>query len=107
MVNPNFETRLCANLSLHAGGGWLGHVFFLVAHPITGIEGRFNSLVEVEQFCRNHNLHLDRTTLVSEIFPKLSYDPKYGWTVPLDKIDKNRPVSTANHYLSELNNVLF
>lgn len=98
--------KVCALISLHAGGGWLGHVFFLVSNPITGQELRTNSLVEVEEFCKKQNLYFDRHTMINDVFPELTYDLKKGWLVPKPKIDESHPISSANQFLSKLNEFL-
>lgn len=92
--------KLLADISLHAGGGWEGHVFFLVKHPITGQQLSTNSLGCVKKFCQEQNLCEDPEVMV--FLNKLEYSDKYGWLVPKQFVEKHTPVSSANRYLKEI-----
>lgn len=92
--------RILADISLHAGGGWEGHVFFLVKNPITNQQLSTNSYGSVKKFCRDHNLSEDPEIMI--FLNKLEYSEKYGWLVPKAHIEKYTPVSSASRYLKEI-----
>lgn len=93
---------ICAKISLEAGGGWLGHTFFLVEHPILKNKTlSTNSINQVEKFCKSNNLFFDKEELL-DILSKLKFDSKLGWIVPHEKLNKNLPISSANKYLKEI-----
>lgn len=101
------KSMICAEILIYAGGGWNGHVVFQVVNPITKKRIATNFLVDVELFCQKQNLYFDRETMVNEILPKLNYDPKYGWLVPIEKIEEHTPWSSASKYLKEIQKDLF
>lgn len=93
-------TCLLADISLHAGGGWEGHTFFLVKHPVTKKQISANSLKEVKNFCKENNLEID--PILFDVLANLEFDQKYGWLVPKRSVDKQFPVSSSNKFLKEI-----
>lgn len=94
------SAKLLADVTLHAGGGWLGHTFFLVKHPISKEQLSTNSYENVKAFCLQHNLAEDPEI---EIFlSHLEYSEKYGWLVPKKHIDQQYPSSSANQFLRNI-----
>lgn len=92
--------KLLADITLHAGGGWEGHVFFLVKNPITGNQLSTNSYSSVKNFCKEQGLMEDPEIMV--FLTKLEFNDKYGWLVPKQFIEKYTPVSSASNYLKEI-----
>lgn len=94
------SATILADISLHAGGGWEGHVFFIVKNPISQVQLSTNSYKQVKQFCKDHNLTEDPEIIV--FLSKLEYNDKYGWLVPKEFISKHTPVSSASSYLRSI-----
>lgn len=94
------SARLMADVTLHAGGGWEGHVFFLVKHPITQEQLSTNSFGSVRKFCEKHQLQEDPE--IVEFLTKLEYSEKYGWLVPKQYLDARQIVTSAYNYLKEI-----
>jgi len=92
---------LGAEITLHAGGGWTGHTFFRVKHPITQKSLHTNSIQAVISFCAEHNLFFDRE-FVSKVTDKLDWNSKYGYLVPDRELDKNLIVTSAQKYLNRI-----
>lgn len=94
------SAKLLADISLQAGGGWEGHTFFLVKHPISQAQLSTNSYESVKNFCNTHNLMEDPE--IEVFLSKLHFDEKYGWLVPKEHIEKYSPVTSAIKYLREI-----
>jgi hypothetical protein len=92
--------RLICEYEVNAGGGWNGHVWFMVTHPITKKSLRTNFIQDVVAFCEKNNLCLDPEIYL--IIMKLDFSEKYGHLVPLEHIEKNAPWSSASKYLKEI-----
>jgi FAD/FMN-containing dehydrogenase len=91
---------LLADIRLHAGGGWEGHVFFLIKHPITENQLSTNSYESVKRFCQEHNLTEDPEIQI--FLSKLEYDENYGWLVPKQFLEKSAIISSASRYLQDI-----
>lgn len=101
------SAKLTCLIEMHAGGGWEGHVFFLVKHPLTGeIIARTNFLQQVESACEEHGLVFDES-IKQVIKEKLVEDPKYGILVPKEFLDKNQIWSSASDYLRKIKEEYF
>lgn len=95
------SAKLTATIELHAGGGWEGHTFFLVKHPISGeYIARTNFLEDVERACAEHGLHFDDS--IKEILYKSLKKTEYGYVVPPEHLDKSQIVSSCSRYLKKL-----
>ncbi len=94
------SAKLLVDISLHAGGGWEGHVFFLAKHPILGVQTSTNSYECVKSFCQKYNLAEDPE--IESFLSKLEYSEKYGWLVPKKFIEQYRPISSASAYLKSI-----
>lgn len=94
---------LLSKIVMHAGGGWEGHVFFRVEHPISKVGLSTNVWENVEDFCKEHNLEVD-DEIKMVMDNHLEYNSKYGWLVPQKFLNKNLIVTSAMDYLKQIQN---
>lgn len=101
------SAKLTCIIEMHAGGGWEGHVFFLVKHPLSGeIIARTNFIKQVESACEEHGLVFDES-IKQVIKEKLVEDPQYGVLVPKEHLNKHLIVTSAQEYLNKIQKEYF
>lgn len=86
-------------IKIYAGGAWEGHVAYSAIHPTDyNIQTSSSSIEEIITFCQKHNLLMDEdfTRLVKNT---LSFSADKGFTIPLEYIDENSPISSASKFL--------
>ena len=91
-------------VSVHAGGGWEGHVFLAIrtesgkknVNLYEGIEGEFQIFGTAQ-----------KKEVLSIITKKLVYVKDSGLVIPISEIDEYLPISSASRYLDSVNRELF
>lgn len=91
-------------VSVHAGGGWEGHVFLVIrkstgkknSNLYDGIEGEFELFGSAQ-----------KKEVLSIVTKKLVYVKDSGLVIPISEIDENLPISSASKYLDAVNKELF
>ena len=95
------SAQLTAIIELHAGGGWEGHTFFLVKHPLTGeYIARTNFLEQVESACVENNLIFDES--IKDILYKSLIKTDRGYVVPPEHLNKSEIISSCSRYLKKI-----
>ena len=91
--------KAVAKITVHAGGGWEGHVVYTVCDPRDPNKRHVSSnLEEVQSFCTNNKLELD-ADFIKLVMSKLVFQSKTGLVIPTEFIDEQRPISSASEFL--------
>jgi hypothetical protein len=96
-------------VSVHAGGGWEGHVFLIIRKKKEDkelIEMTSNLYDGIENLFELHG-SANKKEVLSIITKKLLYVQKEGLIIPLSEIRESEPISSASEFLKPINQELF
>jgi hypothetical protein len=98
-------------VSVHAGGGWEGHVFLVIRkkkkEDTELIETTNLNLYDgIENVFELHG-SANKKEVLSIITKKLQYVQNEGLIIPLSEIRESEPISSASEFLKPINQELF
>lgn len=93
------HNRRIVKMRVHAGGGWPGHVVFTAINPDSPDDNNLSSNIEEAlSFCESRGLEMDES-FRQLVLDHLVFQSRYGFVVPRDFIDEDRPISSCSNYL--------
>lgn len=91
------------SLTIEAGGGYVGHVFFLLNYEDRGLYRSSNTLEALYDYGKENGLYIPIDKIKKIIGEDLKEQDNGCFLIDKDLIDKNAPISSANKYLKKIN----